>query len=137
MLIQPKKTKYRKYFKPRRIPKNSTKTQKLKELNYFALIAMESGFLTGKQIEAARQNIRRKVKREGKLEILVFPDIAVSKKASAARMGKGKGKVDHWIATLAAGNTVFLLYGVEAEHGIPALKSGANKLPIKLKIFKL
>nr|WVH38381.1 ribosomal protein L16 [Colpomenia sinuosa] len=137
MLIQPKKTKYRKYFKPRRIPKNSTKTQKLKELNYFALVAMESGFLTGKQIEAARQNIRRKVKREGKLEILVFPDIAVSKKASAARMGKGKGKVDHWIATLAAGNTVFLLYGVEAEHGIPALKSGANKLPIKLKIFKL
>lgn len=137
MLIQPKKTKYRKYFKPRRIPKNSTKTQKLKELNYFALIAMESGFLTGKQIEAARQNIRRKVKREGKLEILIFPDIAVSKKASAARMGKGKGKVDHWIATLAAGNTVFLLYGVEEEHGIPALKSGANKLPIKLKIFKL
>lgn len=137
MLIQPKKTKYRKYFKPRKLPKSSTKTQKLKNLNFFALIAMESGFLNGRQLEAARQNIRRKVKREGKLEILVFPDIAISKKASAARMGKGKGKVDHWIASLSAGKTVFLLYGVEEEQGIPALKSGANKLPIKLKIFKL
>lgn len=137
MLIQPKKTKYRKYFKPRGLPKSSTKTQKLKELNYFALITMESGFLNGKQIEAARQNIRRKVKREGKLEILVFPDIAISRKASAARMGKGKGKVDHWVAALSAGRTVFLLYGVDAEQGIPALRSGANKLPIKLKIYKL
>nr|YP_009454546.1 ribosomal protein L16 [Endarachne binghamiae]AUG32977.1 ribosomal protein L16 [Endarachne binghamiae] len=137
MLIYPKKTKYRKYFKPRKIPKNSTKEQKLKELNYFALVAMESGFLNGKQIEAARQNIRRKVKREGKLEILVFPDIAISRKASAARMGKGKGKVDHWIAALTAGKPVFLLYGVDAEQGIPALRSGANKLSMRLKIYKL
>lgn len=137
MLIQPKKTKYRKFFKPRGVPKNSTKTQKLSESNCFALIAMQSGFLNGKQIEAARQNIRRKVKREGKLEILVFPDIAISRKASAARMGKGKGKVDHWVAALSAGMPVFFLYGVEAEQGIPALQSGANKLPIKLKIYQL
>lgn len=137
MLIQPKKTKYRKYFKSRKIPKTSTKIQKLKELNYFALVAIESGYLNGRQIEAARQNIRRKVKREGKLEITIFPDIAVSQKASAARMGKGKGKVDHWVASLTAGKTIFLLHGVEAEQGIPALKSGANKLPLKSKIFKL
>ncbi len=137
MLIQPKKTKYRKYFKPRTIPKNSTKIHKLSESNCFALIAMESGFLNGKQIEAARQNIRRKVKREGKLEILIFPDIAISQKASAARMGKGKGKVNHWIASLSAGKTVFILYGIDAEQGIPALQSGANKLPMKLKIYQL
>jgi len=137
MLIQPKKTKYRKYFKPRGVPKNFTKTQKLGELNCFALVAMESGFLNGRQIEAARQNIRRKVKREGKLEILAFPDIAISRKASAARMGKGKGKVDHWVAALKAGKTIFLLYGIDAEQGIPALHAGANKLPMKLKIYKL
>lgn len=137
MLTQPKKTKYRKYFKPRKIPKNSTKIQKLKELNCFALIAMESGFLNGRQIEAARQNIRRKVKREGKLEILIFPDIAISRKASAARMGKGKGKVDHWVASLSAGKTIFILYGIDAEQGIPALQSGANKLPMKIKIYQL
>ena len=87
MLTQPKKTKFRKYFKPRGVPNNSTQTHKLKELNCFALITMESGFLNGRQIEAARQNIRRKVKREGKLEITVFPDIAITRKARAARIG--------------------------------------------------
>nr|NP_659264.1 ribosomal protein L16 [Laminaria digitata]CAC87960.1 ribosomal protein L16 [Laminaria digitata] len=137
MLMQPKKTKYRKYFKPRGLPNTSTKTQKLAELTCFALIAMESSYLNGRQIEAARQNIRRKVKREGKLEILVFPDIAISRKASAARMGKGKGKVDHWIASVSAGQTMFLLYGIHAEQGIPALSSGANKLPLKVKIYQL
>lgn len=137
MLTQPKKTKYRKYFKPRGLPANSTKTQKLGQLNCFVLVAIESGFLNGKQIEAARQNIRRKVKREGKIEILIFPDIAISRKASAARMGKGKGKVDHWVASVSAGKTLFKLYGIEAEQGIPALQSGANKLPMKLKIYQL
>nr|QWK44990.1 ribosomal protein L16 [Analipus japonicus] len=137
MQIQPKKTKYRKYFKPRRLPSNSTQTQRLGELNCFALITTESGYLNGRQIEAARQNIRRKVKREGKLEIPVFPDIPISRKASAARMGKGKGKIDHWVAALPAGRTIFLLYGIDAEQGIPALQSGANKLPLKLKIYKL
>ena len=137
MLTQPKKTKFRKYFKPRGVPNNSTQTHKLKELNCFALITMESGFLNGRQIEAARQNIRRKVKREGKLEITVFPDIAITRKASAARMGKGKGKVDHWVASLSAGRTVSTLYGIDPEQGIPALQSGANKLPMKLKIYQL
>lgn len=137
MLTQPKKTKYRKYFKPRKVPNNSTQTHSLGESNCFALVAMESHFLNGRQIEAARQNIRRKVKREGKLEILVFPDIAISRKASAARMGKGKGKVDHWVTSISAGKTLFTLYGIDAEQGIPALQSGANKLPMKLKIYQL
>jgi len=137
MLTQPKKTKYRKYFKPRRLPKNSTKTLKLGEHNCFALVALESGYLNGRQIEAARQNIRRKVKREGMLQILTLPDIAVSHKALAARMGKGKGKVDHWVAAIAAGRALFILYGIEPEQGIPALRSGANKLPMKLKIYQL
>jgi len=137
MLTQPKKTKYRKYFKPRRLPKNSTKTYKLGDQNCFALIAIESGYLNGRQIEAARQNIRRKVKREGKLEILTFPDIAVSQKALAARMGKGKGKVNHWVAAIAAGRPLFVLYGIDSEQGIPALRSGANKLPMKSKIYQL
>ncbi|CAN0438677.1 unnamed protein product [Pylaiella littoralis] len=137
MPTQPNKTKYRKYFKPRGIPNISTKTQKLNESNSFALIAIESGFLNVKQIEAARQNIRRKVKREGKLQILAFPDIAISKKASAARMGKGKGKVDHWVVPIKAGRPVLILYGIDAEQGIPALQSGSKKLPMKLKISQL
>lgn len=135
--MQPKKTKYKKYFKPRKLPNNYHKTNKLTEQNRFAIIATESGFLNARQIESARQNIRRKVKREGRLEIPIFPDIAISKKTSAARMGKGKGKVDHWVTPLPAGKIVFLLYGVHAEQGIPALQSGANKLPVKAKIYKL
>nr|YP_448652.1 ribosomal protein L16 [Desmarestia viridis]AAS79038.1 ribosomal protein L16 [Desmarestia viridis] len=137
MLTQPKKTKYRKYFKPRSLPKSSSKTHKLGEHNCFALVTMESGYLNGRQLEAARQNIRRKVKREGKLEILTLPDIAVSHKALAARMGKGKGKVNHWVAAISAGRAIFRLYGIDPEQGIPALRSGANKLPIKLKIHQL
>nr|YP_011008154.1 ribosomal protein L16 [Egregia menziesii]WBP70055.1 ribosomal protein L16 [Egregia menziesii] len=135
--MQPKKTKYRKYFKPRILPNISTKNHRLTELTCFIVVTLESGYLNGRQIEAARQTIRRKVKREGKLEILIFPDIAVSQKASAARMGKGKGKIDHWIASIQAGKTIFLLYGIDAEQGIPALHSGANKLPLKVKIYKL
>jgi len=137
MIKQPKKTKYRKYFKPRNLPKNSTQTHKLEELTCFILVAMESAYLNGRQIEAARQNIRRKVKKEGKLEISIFPDIPISRKASAARMGKGKGKINQWVASVSAGRTLFTLYGIEAEQGLPALRSGANKLPLKLKIFKL
>jgi len=137
MTTQPKKTKYRKYFKPRKLPKNSKKIHRLGELNHFALVALESGFLNGRQLEAARQNIRRKVKREGKLEILIFPDIPITKKALAARMGKGKGKVNRWIASVSTGKTILRLYGIDAEQGIPALQSGANKLPLKLKIYQL
>nr|QWK44337.1 ribosomal protein L16 [Ecklonia arborea] len=137
MLTQPKKTKYRKYFKPRGLPNPSTKTLKLTKGTCFAIRSLKSGYINGRQIEAARQNIRRKIKREGKLEILIFPDIAISRKTSAARMGKGKGKVDHWIASIAAGQTLFVLYGIDAEQGIPALHSGANKLPLKIKIYHL
>ena len=137
MLIQPKKTKYRKYFKPRKSLKACNRPQKLAETGYFALIATESGFVDGRQIEAARQTIRRKAKREGRLEISILPDITITRKASAARMGKGKGKVDHWVAALTAGKTLFLLRGVSPEQGIPALKSGANKLPMKFKIKQL
>nr|YP_011008328.1 ribosomal protein L16 [Scytothamnus australis]WBP70299.1 ribosomal protein L16 [Scytothamnus australis] len=137
MLNQPKKTKYRKCFKLRNLPKTSTHAHKLGEKTCFAVIASQPGYLNTQQIEAARQTIRRKVKREGKLEIPLFPNIPITKKASAARMGKGKGKVDHWVVSLAAGRTVFLLYGIEPKQGLPALRSGVNKLPIKLKIYQL
>nr|YP_009330418.1 rpL16 [Coccophora langsdorfii]ANS72190.1 rpL16 [Coccophora langsdorfii] len=134
MLSQPKKTKYRKYFKPRSLPKNTTKTQKLAEHSCFALISLESGYINGQQLEAARQNIRRKVKREGKLEIALLTDKAISNKPTAARMGKGKGKVKHWVASISAGKPIFFLYGIDSERGFPALKAGANKLPLKIKI---
>lgn len=136
-MLQPKKTKYKKYFKPRLPPKNSAKILKLGELNCFALISLQSGYINEQQIEAARQNIRRKVKRQGKLEIPILTDKAITRKPTAARMGKGKGKVNHWVTSLKAGKPIFLLYGINKEIGLPALKAGSNKLPFKFKIYKL
>lgn len=137
MVLQPKNTKYRKYFKPRLLPRITTKTQKLNEQNCFAIISLESGYLNVRQLEAARQNIRRKIKREGKLEIAPLTDKAVSHKPTSARMGKGKGKVSHWVAPISAGKPILLLYGIDKERGFPALKAGANKLPLKIKIRDL
>nr|YP_009049397.1 ribosomal protein L16 [Sargassum horneri]AIE46192.1 ribosomal protein L16 [Sargassum horneri]AWW89655.1 ribosomal protein L16 [Sargassum horneri]AWW89692.1 ribosomal protein L16 [Sargassum horneri]AWW89729.1 ribosomal protein L16 [Sargassum horneri]AWW89766.1 ribosomal protein L16 [Sargassum horneri] len=137
MLLQPKKTKYKKYFKPRALPKITTKTQKLSEPGCFAIISLESGYINVQQLEAARQNIRRKIKREGKLEILPLADKAISNKPTSARMGKGKGKVNHWVAPILAGKPLLLLHGINKEQGLPALKAGANKLPLKIKILDL
>nr|YP_009502534.1 ribosomal protein L16 [Sargassum yezoense]YP_010485625.1 ribosomal protein L16 [Sargassum fulvellum]YP_010485662.1 ribosomal protein L16 [Sargassum macrocarpum]AWV83131.1 ribosomal protein L16 [Sargassum yezoense]UVW81697.1 ribosomal protein L16 [Sargassum fulvellum]UVW81771.1 ribosomal protein L16 [Sargassum macrocarpum] len=137
MLLQPKKTKYKKYFKPRSLPRITTKTQKLNEQNCFAIISLESGYINVQQLEAARQNIRRKIKREGKLEIIPLADKAISNKPTSARMGKGKGKGNHWVAPISAGKPILLLYGIDKEQGFPALKAGANKLPLKIKIRDL
>lgn len=132
--MQPKKTKYKKYHKPRRIPSQTTKLPILKPNSYLSLVAMESSYITGRQIEAARQIIRRKLKRKGRLKIPVYPDLPITNKPTAARMGKGKGKVSYWVARIDAGRPVFTLTGILAHEGIPALKSGAGKLPIKLKV---
>lgn len=132
--MQPKKTKYRKYYKPRVLPKASSQTQNLGPFSSLNLVALESAYLNGRQIEAARQGIRRKLKRRGRLKILMLPDIGISNKSSGARMGKGKGKVSHWVGALASGRTIFQLTGISLKEGIPALQCGANKLPLKLKI---
>lgn len=134
--MQPKKTKYRKYYKPRQLPKALTQTHKLKPISSLILVALESAYLNGRQIEAARQGIRRKIKRQGRLKIHLFTDIGVSHKSSASRMGKGKGKVNHWVGGLSAGQTIFKLTGIPIKEGISALKCGANKLPLKLQIYK-
>ena len=132
--MQPSKTKYKKYHKPRQVPNQVGKLQSLKPISSLSLIAVESSYITGRQIEAARQIIRRKLKRKGRLRILLYPDLPITNKPTAARMGKGKGKVSYWVARADAGRPVFTLTGILAHEGIPALKSGALKLPIKLKV---
>ena len=137
MLITPRKTKFRKYFRPRGLPRPTFKPNKLRVLNCFALILKESGYLEGRQVEAARQNIRRKIKREGRLEVLVSPEVPITKKPSAVRMGKGKGKVNQWITPLPAGRVIFKLYGISKKEGMPALQSGAKKISLNLKVREL
>ena len=132
--MQPKKTKYKKYYKPRKHTNRLSKLKNLNPCNSYNLIALESNYINGKQIEAARQSIRRKLKRRGKLKILAFPDISVSSKNTSSRMGKGKGKVNHWISRINPGKSIFKLTGVSNKESINALRSGANKLPLKFKI---
>ena len=132
--MQPKKTKYKKYHKPRYHINRLNKLKTLKPYGYYNIIALESSYINGKQIEAARQSIRRKLKRQGKLRILCFPDISISNKSTSSRMGKGKGKVNHWISRINPGKSIFELTGVSNKESLSALRCGANKLPIKLKI---
>lgn len=132
--MQPKKTRYKKYNKPRQYPKVINLPQPLKPYKSINVIALESGYINGKQIEAARKTIRRKLKKRGRLKILIFPDIGISNKSTSSRMGKGKGKVNYWVSKINAGKPIFELAGVYYKESVNALKCGANKLPFRIKI---
>lgn len=132
--MQPKRTKYKRYFKPRKLPITSTKLKNLRPQSTVNLIALESSYINSKQIESARQSIRRKLKRQGNLTIHILPDIGISLKSTSSRMGKGKGKISFWSGRVKAGIIVFKLRGIPLKSSTDALKSGSNKLPFKTKI---
>ena len=129
MFLQPKRTKFRKYRKGN-LPKLEYRSNKLK-FGTIGLKALESGSISARQIEAARQAITRKIKRTGKVWIRIFPDLPITSKPIAVRMGKGKGNVDHWVARVAGGSILFELDGIPKNLALAALKTGAGKLPIK------
>ena len=133
MLLQPKKTKYKKV-KKGKLPRLNFKSNSLK-FGSIGLKSLESGVITSRQIEAARQAINRKIKRKGKLWIRIFPSISVTTKPTAVRMGKGKGAVNHWVARVAAGTVLFELCGTSNYVSMAAFKTGSAKLPLKTKII--
>jgi large subunit ribosomal protein L16 len=96
--------------------------------------SLQSARLTAKQIESSRQSISRRIKRLGKLQLKVFPDLAVSSKPTEVRMGKGKGAVEFWACKVRPGTTIFEISGAERDIAVKALKSGASKLPVQVKI---
>ena len=98
--------------------------------------AMESHWITARQIEAARRAMTRYAKRGGKIWIRVFPDKSVTARAAETRMGKGKGSVDHWVAVVKAGRIMFEMAGVPEEVAREAMRLAAAKLPIATKIVK-
>ncbi len=102
-------------------------------LGSFGLKAMDSVWLTGRQIEAARIALTRFMKREGQVWIKVFPDKPVTSKPAEVRMGKGKGSLDHWVAVCHAGRIIFEVDGVPTATAQEALRLAAQKLPIKTK----
>lgn len=132
MLLQPKKTKFKKVQKGK-ISKLNFKSNKL-NFGLIGLKSVESGTVSAKQIEASRQAIMRKIKRSGKLWIRIYPNTPITKKPTEVRMGKGKGSVAYYSAKVSSGTVLFELCGVNKNTAISAFKTGGAKLPIKTKI---
>lgn len=130
-MLQPKKTKFRKQQKGRM--KGNTKRGAELSFGSFGLKALDSCWLTGRQIEAARQAITRFMKREGQLWIRVFPDKPATKKPAEVRMGKGKGAPEYFVARITPGRILFEAEGVNLETAKEAMRLGSQKLPILAK----
>ena len=131
-MLSPKRTKYRKGHKGRihGAAKGGT------SLNFgaFGLKAMEPARITARQIEAARRAITRHMKRIGKVWILIFPDVPVSRKPAEVRMGSGKGTPEYWVCRVHPGRIMFELDGVSKELANEAFTLAAAKLPIKTRM---
>ncbi|CAL7963313.1 50S ribosomal subunit protein L16 [Alphaproteobacteria bacterium] len=134
MILNPKKTKYRKAFKGR-ICGIATSGATL-SFGAFGLKALEPERITARQIEAARKAINGYLKRAGKLWIRIFPDVPVSKKPTDVRMGSGKGSVEYWACRVRPGKMLFELDGITEEQALGALRRAAGKLPIKTRFVK-
>ena len=130
-MLQPKKTKFRKTHKAK--IKGFAKRGNQIDFGTFALKSLDEGWLTARQLEAARIALTRHMKREGKVWIRVFPDKPITKKPAEVRMGKGKGSLDHWVAVCHAGRIIFEVDGVPTATAKEALRLAAQKLPIPTK----
>jgi len=127
-MLRPRELKFRKERKGR-IRGLESKNPTLKE-GCFGLRTLESGRVTARQIEATRRAITRKMKRRGRVWVLIFPHKPITSKPIEVRMGKGKGNVDYWVASVRQGKVLFLVGGVSQEIAMEALKAGAGKLPL-------
>ncbi|MFN3918418.1 MAG: 50S ribosomal protein L16 [Flavobacteriales bacterium] len=130
-MLQPKKIKHRKVQKGRM--KGVAQRGNQVALGSFGLKAIDGGWITSRQIEAARVALTRYMKREGKVWIKIFPDKPVTSKPAEVRMGKGKGALDHWVAVVHPGRIMFEADGVPLEVAKEALRLAAQKLPCRTK----
>jgi large subunit ribosomal protein L16 len=131
-MLQPKRTKYRKAHKGR--VKGLAHRGNRLAFGSFGLKTLESGWITSRQIEAARVAMTRKMKREGAVWISIFPDKPITSKPAEVRMGKGKGALSHYVAVVKPGRIMFELEGVSLELAKEALRLAAQKLPLKTKV---
>ncbi len=130
-MLAPKRVKYRKQMKGRMT--GEALRGSAVSFGDYGLQALESGWLTARQIEAARIALSRYVKRTGKLWIRVFPDKPITKKPAETRMGKGKGPVEGWIAVVRPGKVLYEIMGVPEDKAREALYIAAQKLPVKTR----
>ena len=132
-MLQPKKTKFRRQQKG----KMKGNAQRGHQLSFgsFGIKAMEESWITGRQIEAARQAVTRHMKREGQIWIRIFPDKPITKKPAEVRMGKGKGAPEGFVAPVTPGRILIEVEGVPFDIAKEALRLGAQKLPIPTKFI--
>jgi large subunit ribosomal protein L16 len=130
-MLMPKKVKHRRVMKGRMRGK-ATRGEKLSFGDY-GLKALDAGWITDRQIEAARIAMTRHVKRGGKIWIRMFPDKPITKKPAETRMGSGKGAPDHWVAVVKPGRVLYEIQGVDETLAREAMQLAAQKLPIKVK----
>ena len=130
-MLMPKKVKYRKQQRGRR--RGTSKGGNYVAFGDYALQALEPGWVTARQIEAARIAISRHVKRGGKVWIRVFPDKPITKKPLETRMGKGKGPPEQWVCVVRPGRVLFEMEGVSEKDAREAMRLAAAKIPIRTK----
>ena len=131
-MLSPKKVKFRR-------PQKGKNRGMANSGNYVAygsygMKALESGWITSRQIEACRVSITRVVRKVGKMWIRIFPDKPITKKPAETRMGKGKGTPEYWVAVVKPGRILFEVEGVDKEGAEKAFYNAAYKLPIKTKV---
>lgn len=132
-MLSPKRVKWRKQQKGRM--KGTANRGNTLTFGEFGIQAVECGYITNRQIEAARICISRKTKRAGDIWIKIFPDKSLTSKPAEVRMGKGKGSPDKWVAVIKPGRVLFEVGGVEHATAKDALNLARYKLPIKTKII--
>jgi large subunit ribosomal protein L16 len=134
-MLSPKRLKFRKMQRGKMkgvAPRGTTLA-----FGEFGIQALESAWITNRQLEAARVAMTRKIKRGGRVWLRVFPDKPFTKKPAETRMGSGKGNVEGWVAVVLAGRMIFEMGGVERELAMEALQVAAQKLPIRIKICEV
>ncbi len=130
-MLQPKRTKFRKQQKGRM--KGTAQRGATIDFGSFAIKTLDTAWINGRQLEAARQAVTRYMKREGRIWIRIFPDKPITKKPAEVRMGKGKGEPEMFVARVTPGRIIFEADGVPLEIAKEALRLAAQKLPVKTK----
>src|SRR5712691_8997296 len=133
-MLSPKRVKFRKMFKGR--TRGLAKRGSEVSFGTYGLQSLEPGWISTRQIEAARVALTRHIKRGGKVWIRIFPDKPITKKPAETRMGKGKGSPESWVAVVKPGRVMFELSGVPEPLAKEALRLAGNKLSVKTKIVK-
>ena len=133
-MLMPKRTKYR---RPHRLSYEG-KSKAGREVGFgeYGLVALEGGYVSSNQIEAARVAMTRYMNRGGQVWIKIFPQLARTKKPLEVRMGSGKGAPEGWVAVVQKGRVMFEIGGVDEATAREALRLGQNKLPVKAKFIK-